>query len=208
GGGEVVIPEIVVDELLMPAVLARRSVESDDAVPVEVVSLAIRSVKVGRWRTGGNEHQATLSVHGKKAPGVRARTIFPTTGGPGIAARFSVAGNGVKGPDEFACAGVPPSNVAVGTCAGCALAVRTPGDDDVLVDCRWRGKDDAGLAGIGETIGDSRLKIDFAVLSETSSGQAGFHVDGEKPISHTGEDTRGRLGVTGPVGEAADRSEE
>src|SRR5206468_3614708 len=71
-GGEVVVPDVVLDALEVPDAPARAGVEREDAVGKQVIAMAGDTVEIERRRTGGGKHHPELRVEGDAGPGVRA----------------------------------------------------------------------------------------------------------------------------------------
>ncbi len=110
--GEVVVPEIVVDGLEVPAQLARaRRRAATTRVGVEVRAGAVAAVEVGARRADGQEHEAAREIGGDRGPdvggaGARGAAL------PGLVSRLARARDGVEGPAQRAAAHVEGAHVA------------------------------------------------------------------------------------------------
>ena len=113
-GGEVAIPDVMLDGLEVPQALPGARVEGDEGIGEEVVAEAVGSVEVGGGRTGGNEHDAALGVDRHARPVVGGTGIGPAILGPSLIAELAGVGDGVEGPVEFASADVIGADIAGG----------------------------------------------------------------------------------------------
>ena len=95
---QVVVPDVVMDQLLMPAADAGRRVERDQRVGVEVGPGPIAAVEVVRRRAQRQVHQAARLVHAHRRPDVDAGAPLPGIGRPGVVARLSRPRHGVEPP--------------------------------------------------------------------------------------------------------------
>ena len=71
-GRHIVVPEVVVDKLLVPLQLAGGRIERDQRVAVQVRALTIAAVVVGRRRTERRVDDTALDVDGEERPDVGA----------------------------------------------------------------------------------------------------------------------------------------
>ena len=99
----VIVPEVMMDLLVVPAVLAGGGVHRDDGHREQIVSRAHRAIEI-RSRIGGGEIQETqLRIHGGCLPDCGA-AVLPDliVPGPGVMAVFAGTRDGVEGPDQAA----------------------------------------------------------------------------------------------------------
>ena len=76
-GGGVVVPEIVMDELVMPEALAGAEVEREDAVAEEIGAFAVAAVHVVSGRAEREIADAALLIDRDFAPGIDAADVRP-----------------------------------------------------------------------------------------------------------------------------------
>jgi hypothetical protein len=198
---EIVVPDVVMNELLVPELFAGAGVEGNEGVAVEVVAGAVGAVEVVGGGAEGGVEDAAGGVEGEEAPGVGAGAVFVGAGGPGVAAGFAGAGDGVEGPEQFAGDGVPGADVAVGADGGRAFPVARSGDDDVFKDRRRRLQLEAA---VGQAVEDPGFEVHAAFVAEAGGGFAVGGVDGQQVVAVAGEQAGVERFGAGPVGEAAD----
>ena len=132
-GRQVIIPKIVVHHLEVPAELAGGGLQADEAVSVEVLTLAVCTVEI---KGGGAKRQVdepALLVHGHDGPNVDAGPILPGVAFPRFVTRLARSGNRMEGPDQPASAHVEGANIAAGTEARRLRHGRTH-DDEAAID--------------------------------------------------------------------------
>ena len=161
-GGQIEIPEIMMDELLEPFQLARVRIERDDRIAVQIRALAIATVVIRRRCADRRVDDAPLRVDGKERPDVRAGAILPALALPRLHARFARARHGVERPEQLAAPRIPPADVAVQPGARRLLAVVAARDHDALVDNRRRNETEAAV----DVAANARLEIDVAAVTE------------------------------------------
>ena len=83
---QVVVPDVVMDQLLMPAANAGGRVERDQRVGVEVGARPVAAVEVVRRRAQRQVHQAPRLVDAHRRPDVDAGPPLPGIGRPGVVA--------------------------------------------------------------------------------------------------------------------------
>ena len=110
--GRVAIPEVVMNELIMPETFAGGGVEGEQAVGEKILSKAIAAPEIKRRRTGGNEHDAAFVIQCHARPTIRAATKFPSIGRPSLVTHLAGMRDGVKGPRLFAGADVIGADVS------------------------------------------------------------------------------------------------
>ena len=137
---QIPIPEIVLQHLVVPPVLAGACIERDDAVGVQVVADAIGAVEVVRCRTRCREQHPALRIHGHTGPGVGAAGDLPCIGRPRLVPRLPRVRDGVKTPAQLP--GLQVECADVTRCAGQLLGDRAAHDQHVLEhDARCAGAD-------------------------------------------------------------------
>src|SRR6185295_6779030 len=173
----------------------------DDRVAVEIGAVTFAAVVVRRRRADRRVDDAALGVDGEEGPDVGAGAVFPAVAFPGLDARLPRARHGVERPQQLAGLGVPAANVAVQPGARRLLAVVAAGDDDVLVDRGRRRQAEVAV----DVAADARLEIDRSgvAVAEALGRLAAFGVDRKQTIAGTGEESRRRVAIAGPVGDAA-----
>ncbi len=101
GGGEVAVPDIVVDELEVPDAFAGFGVEGQEAVGEEVGTHAVAAPEVEGCGTCGDEDHAALLIDGHTGPGIGTADIFPCFRGPGFVSVFAGVRDGMEDPLAF-----------------------------------------------------------------------------------------------------------
>src|SRR5204862_4651671 len=94
---------------------------------------------------------------------------------------------------------VPSADVPVQTVARRRFAVVPAGDDDVLVDRRWGRETETAV----DIAADAGLEIDRALVAEPGGRLAALRVHRQQPIARSTEQTRRRVAIARPVGDAA-----
>src|SRR5690606_10505304 len=102
GVGRVVVPDVVVRLLEVPAVFPGRGVDGDDGRGEEVVAGTDGAVELRPGVAGGEVQQAQFRIHRRRLPH-RTAAVLPDIAvrGPGFAAELTRRRNGIKGPDLF-----------------------------------------------------------------------------------------------------------
>ena len=194
-GRQIEIPEIVVDQLLVPQELAGPGVERDDRVAVEVLPLAIATVIVGRRRAERRVDDAAFGVDREEGPHVRAGSVLPAVAFPGLHAWLPRSRHRMELPEQAPRLRVPPSNVAVEPEAGRLLTVVSAGDDDVLED---RGRRDQADAPV-HLAHDAALEVGVSAISESGRELPGLRIQRNQVLARAGDDPGAGRAVTGPV---------
>src|SRR5260370_25402327 len=112
GGGVVVVPNVVVDELEMPEALAGAGVEREEAVAEEIGAEAVCAVEIVLGAGGGRVEDAAFGVERHFAPDVGAADGLPRVLRPRLVAELAGMRDGVKGPGQLAGARVEGAYVA------------------------------------------------------------------------------------------------
>ena len=110
---EVTVPKVVVDSLKMPQQITRSCVDGKEAIGVQIVSRAVRSVEVAYSRACRHIEDAALLVEYTARPVVRAPGVAPGVLRPAFVAGLAGTGNCVKSPSQFAGMHVVGAHVAV-----------------------------------------------------------------------------------------------
>ena len=137
---EVEVPDVVVDDLVVPDAAARPGVEADQAVGEQVVALPVAAVEVVRRRADGQVDIAELRVGSHRRPHVRSADALGGAVLPGRVAELPRSRHGVEGPQELSGSGVVAADIARRP-----LGPRRPvhdrrADDQHVADhCRRRG---------------------------------------------------------------------
>src|SRR5678816_4686572 len=97
----------------------------------------------------------------------------------------------MKRPQQLSGHGVPPANVTIEPETRRLLAVVAAGDDDVLVDRRWRDQRNPSV----DVALDRRLEIDGTVLAKGRNRRARLRVDRDESIARAKKQPR-----CGPAG--------
>ena len=176
-GGQVVVPDVVMDRLEVPAVRARAAVEGHHAVAVEVRPLAVAPVEVVGGRGQGKEDETALLVHAQERPRVRSSPVPPGVGLPGLVAGLARPGHGVEAPKHLARARVESPHVAA-RASGVAVAHQAARHDHVAAHRDRRGQ---AVLRLGKAVGHARAQVHLARLAEARVGLAGLRVHGKEP---------------------------
>ena len=192
----VVVPDIVVDGLVVPLQCASGSIECKDAVGVEVRSLAEPSVEVIGRRAGCGEHPPSLFVYRDAAPRVGASVRLAVGPLPRLVARLALLRNRVKHPDEPSGEDVVGAYVA-GRCV-VALVHARPEDQQVPVDRAWRRHLEADG---GRIHAKALAQIDVARFAERRDQAARLRVQRIDPVFDEVKDPFALLAL--PIRDAA-----
>ena len=139
GIAAVVVPEVVMNLLVVPAVRARLHVERHDRRREQVVALAHGAVEVGARVRGGEVEEAELGVDGRRLPhGAAAVLPDVVVLRPGLVAALARARDRVEGPEQLAVLRV----VRLHAAAHAALRTREAADQHpVVVERRARDRE-------------------------------------------------------------------
>ncbi len=158
---QVVVPDVVVDQLPMPAQVAGRRVECDQRVGVEVGPGPIAAVEVVRRGTERQEHQASRLVDAHRRPDVDAGAPLPGILGPRVVAWLSRPRHGVEQPPLLSRPHIKRAHVS-GRATRHALRRHGADDDQVAVNRRRRGH--AVLLALARV--DARAQIEDSACTE------------------------------------------
>ena len=165
--GQIAIQHVVFHELEMPAQFSGGGVERQQAVRIQIVAEAIRSVEIRRRRTGRDEHQPALRIERHAGPAIGAADVLPRVLRPGVVTGLAGLGNGVKAPAQRAGSHVIRAHVAGRGGQGLAHA---PADDhEVAIDDAGRGEAHRLR---GRLTPEVFAQVDAAVLAEARDGFA------------------------------------
>ena len=109
--GRVVIPDVVVDELVMPDTFTGFDVQRDQAGTVKIVAGAKAAVIIDRNAVRRDVDDATFLIGRHWRPGGDVAGVLPGIVFPGVVAKFAGPRNDMKLPQEFAGPGVVTKNV-------------------------------------------------------------------------------------------------
>ena len=112
GSGDVPIPNVVMDELVIPDHFAGTGVEADEAIGEEIVACASAAVEIAGGHFDGEINEAEFLIAAERRPGARVAGVFPRIVIPRFVASFAVLRDGVERPEFFSCADVEAANVA------------------------------------------------------------------------------------------------
>ena len=99
-GDEIVVPQIMMQQLVVPEALAGAKVERQQRIAEQVVPFAIAAPQIEGRRAEREIPDATLLVDRELGPRVRAAGGLPRIGRPGVVAELARARNRVERPDE------------------------------------------------------------------------------------------------------------
>ena len=186
--GRIVVPEIVVNRLEVPLVLARRDLQRDDGIAKQVRALAVATIGVGNRRRKRHIEKIAPFVDGEvERPGVDTQTTLPAVAVPRVVTDLAGLWNGVEFPELGASPHVERSGIA-NAADRPGRRVRTD-NDDVLVDERHRVVRD--------------INVDFAAVPERRDRLARLRAQlDQTPSRHEDEAWRVR-GIAGPIGHTA-----
>ena len=198
---EIEVPDVVVDDLVVPDAATGPRVETDDAVREQVVALAVAAVEVVRRSADRQVDVAEFQVGGHRRPDVGAADPFGGAVLPGRVAELAAAGHGMEGPQQLAGTGVVTADVA-----GRPLRLRRPvhdrrADDDHVAD-HGRRRGVSVLVGAVVERTDAGRKVDGAAVAEVLPGGAGRGIERDQAGVTGGQIDRLRFAVR-PPGESA-----
>ena len=206
-GGEVVVPDAVVDRLEVPDPLSRLGVDGDDALGEQVVAEAVAAVVVAGRGAGRQVDVAELVVGGERGPDVGVARVAPRLVQPRVGAEVIGLRDGAEHPPDVAGPRVDPLDPA---------GRRLPADDEVRDD---RRRDDH-VAGDDRRRGDPHQvaalvvgraalgprhalhQVDPAVVAEVAHRLPGAGVDRDQVRLARAPEDAGVVAVA-PPGEAA-----
>ena len=173
-GGQVVVPKVVVRRLEVPLPFACTGIESNDAVPEEILAGSVRSVEIVGRRSGRNQEQSALGIQAHAAPVVRTAGELPAVLSPSVIAKFARVRNGVEDPPPLARADVEGADVPRGGRCGTLAARSASQDQEVFEDYRRAGVVAAGV--IGQFTVQALLHVEDAAVCKFLHGLAGIGI--------------------------------
>ncbi len=182
---DVVVPDAVMHELVVPDALAGLQIDGDEAFAEQIVAGTMSAEIVAGWNFNGQVGDAELLVDGDLRPHAGVAGVGPRIFQPGVVAELTGPRDGVKRPEAFPGARVVAAHVPfrVGLAARRRSgAVRGADDDDVLGDDRRAVPRDFAGDRIELLIG-VLLEIDDAVDAEILERLAGLGVEADELIA-------------------------
>ena len=172
-GRQIVVPQVVVDRLIVPDLFTGLGVQGDQGVGVQVIPEARPAVVVVIGRAQRHIDIAQLLVGAKRRPGLGFAARAPGVVFPGLDSGLSRVRHGVEGPEQRARARVVTANVAGQRGRGAAVDAgggRLAADnDDVAQDERCGRIPDEGRRGVWP-------QIDAALVAKALHESAGLAV--------------------------------
>ncbi len=110
-GGRVVVPEAVVDDLVMPDPQAGRRVEAHEALREEVVAQPVAAVEVVRRRFDREVDEPEVEVRAHQRPHARVACVRPRLVLPRVSTVLARLRDRVENPEPLAGAHVIPADV-------------------------------------------------------------------------------------------------
>ena len=172
--GEVVVPDVVVHELLIPLDLAGVHVDREQRIAIQVVAVVRPPVIVVADLFDRHEQQAPLDVHGEDAPQAGRVLRVEAVVEPGRGVGVSGLGLEVQRPPQLAGDGVP----------GLDQARASLRHQDVLVDRAGRRQSHP---------------LNDPLLAEARDQGAGLGVDGRQAVGVGREQARRQPVAAGPI---------
>ena len=177
-GREIAIPQVVLEHLIVPHVLAGACIEGQHTVGVQVVAETVGTVEVVRRRAGGGEHHGPLGIDRDAGPGVGTASDLPRIGRPRFVAGLTGMRNGVKAPPQLAGVDVEGPNVTGGTrqCFGHRAA------DDEQVFEHYARRAGAHREPFHRTA-ESLTQVHPSTVAEGRDGAPGFAIEGVEAVA-------------------------
>src|SRR5437667_297910 len=174
--GRVVVPDVVVDLLEVPDVLAGLRLQRDHRRAEQVVALAHRAVVIRPAVAGREVEEAELRIERGRVPdrGAAAHRMVGA-GRPGLAATLPRPGQRVPAPLDLAGLGVQRGDAPTHA----ELAARDAAVHEALV-VEWRARD--GVAVL--PLLDGRLPLHLAGLHVQRDAVRGELTEVEQPLAH------------------------
>ena len=204
---DVVIPNGMVHELVVPDALAGLQINREQAFAEQVVAGAMAAKVVAGRNLHRQVGDAELFVDGHLRPHAGVAGVFPRAFAPGVVAELAGQGNSVENPQPLAGARIVGADIALGVLAAARRGACPMGGADqhhVLGDYRSAVPGDFALDRI-EVLIRLFLQIDDAVDAEILKRTAGLRIKTHQliPDGHV-EDALVALAV-GPVPDTAAR---
>ncbi len=190
--GDIVIPEIVMDDLEAPNKFAGGGFERDYGVGPFIVAFAKSSEIIGAGAASGNEDKIAIGVGGNCGPRVAGAGGRRSFGGPR---------NWIPGPFDFSGTDVHAANDAAADIHFPVVGDGRADDENVLHDS-GSGSDlvAASPFGSGHSVSG---EVDFAVRTEIGAELAGFAVEGDEAGVERAEENAESAGLAGFCGRIA-----
>jgi hypothetical protein len=173
-------------ELIVPLALSCSRVEANQRFAEEIRARSRATIEIVARRAHGQIEQSAGVIERHRSPDVRVAGVGLAAGAPCFHTEFAGARHGVKGPHEFAGAGVERADVSgrvlfINQAVGDAVAH----DHEVLIDHR--------RAGVGVVLGvglpaESVDKVDHAVIAEGVHWCAGFGIEFDEAVAAVHQD--------------------
>ena len=185
--GQVVIPQTVVHDLIVPDPFAGAGVERHHRFREQIVALAVATVPVVGGRTDRQEQQTALGIEAHRRPHVCVPHVLVRTVLPRVPAKLARIRNRLEGPDAFARAHVKRLHVTRRVIAIAQPVTHAVSDDhDVAVDNRW-GR--VGVVQLVDRPAQPADEIHLARLAKARDGHTGACVQRNELPSRIDEDT-------------------
>ena len=184
GRGEIPIPNIVPDCLIMPDSFTRLGIQCDQAIRKQIIANPVRTVKVKHGGTGGNVYDSTFDINRHAGPVVGCTGGLPRIFGPGVVSRLARTRDGMKGPAQL-----PGSHVKCPYVTGRrwrSLGVPATDDQQVLVNGRRTGQ--VNRLRSGGLAAEILPQVDAALVSKACDGPAGDRIQGINKVHDSDED--------------------
>ncbi len=179
--GEVVIPDVVMNSLLVPAQRSRVRVDRDDTVGVQIAAGALRTRVIKARLRDRREDKSVGDIDREKRPDVRSAGPLPRVVFPCVVPGLARLRHQVERPDERPGSRVP----------GPHRRLSAAGEHQVLIDGRRRTP--------------ARRHFHGAGFAERVDRRPQLDIERQQLRANRREDARPDLAVTGPVGHTAPR---
>ncbi len=186
--GKIVIPDIVMHGLEMPAHRSRRRVERDDGIRVAAVAGALAAEEIGAGRGGRQEEKPARPVRRHRRPDIGVARMLRDAARPVFWMVLRAARHRIELPERFARARIEGADGALGRIDAAIVADGGADDDDAMRDGGRRrdlefARPDEIHAGV-----DANLPI----RAETETGLAGRCIErDEAAVDRAHEKPRG-----------------
>ena len=168
------------DILKMPNPLAGSGIKGDQAVGKEVVSNAIRAVKIHRRGSRGGIDNSTLCVQRHSCPIVGSSGVTPSIFGPSFVSEFSGMRNGVECPSHLAGMNVVGANIARRSRQGFWLTASY--NNKVVINYARTGQ--INRLSLGRESAKAFAKINPPVVAKSSYWFSGNRVERIEKVHH------------------------
>ena len=201
--GRIVVPQPVVDELVVPDALAGGCLQTDDAVGKEIVAGALAAVEIVARRADGQIDITQLRVGTHHRPDISAAKILPRLVAPGLVAKFALLRNRLEDPELLARVFVKAAHVArrhILRHRPTAHIGNGGADDDHVADDD--GRRNKGVVFAIDLAVQTLRQIDAAAVAKSQIGQTRLGVE-RIEIGAAGAKDDALLCALVPVGHAA-----